>query len=317
MTERSNMLNTLENINLRTFNKALPFDNETNPLHRSVNSDHATIKCKVEYSDGTSVIMSASNISNKEYHKYNKNGPLSKTHMYVETNDSQWLLKKTQFQMDQLLCEIATMDVQIILEGYYDFFVDIQQQKKNSTYELVSVLDDPAHKFKGTPKNIAGILINTSKVSIMERGIETIQYDVDKQFRSPWVRIKTEKGYELIIVAIHLPGNDAQFPEAAIRALCNTLKKCKETSADVIAIGDFNTVPENIEKVAIPEFSVVEPKYLTHFNPYNQVAVYDNALYHLQSTEARISLMGCESLPDDSFRLVEGLNNSFLLNGKT
>jgi hypothetical protein len=315
LTDRSNMHNTLESINLRTFNKALPFDNETNPLHWSVNSDHATIKCKVEYTDGTSVVVSASNISNKEYHKYNKNGPLFKTHMYVETNDSEWLLKKTQFQMDQLLSEIATMDVQIILEGFYDFFDEMQQQK--NPYELVSLLDDPAHKFKGTPKNIAGILVNTSKVSIKERGIETIQYDVDKQFKSPWVRIKTQNGHELIIVAIHLPGNDAQFPEAAIRALCHTLKKCKEMSADVIAIGDFNTVPENIEKVATPEFSVLEPKYLTHFNPYNQVAVYDNALYHLQSAETRISFMDSKSLPDDSFRLIEGLNNSFLLNAKT
>lgn len=302
--------------NLCSFNKAVPFDYETNPLPLEVNSDHATIKCRLEYADSTTFTISASNISNKEYHKYNKSGPLYKSHMYVPTNNSEWLLTKTQFQLDQLLTEMASLDVQVILEGFYDFYQDMLKTK-DSAYTLISLLDEPQHKFTGSPKNIAGILVNTSRASITERGIMTVVYDNDKKFKVPWVKITKSEVLEkeLVICAVHLPGNNEQFPKTALEALHTSLKNYITYNTDVIAIGDFNTVPENIEIVTKTSelFKVLEPKYLTHFNPYNQVAVYDNVVYHLNSKDTTISLLDRGNLPTDSVKLIESLEQCYRL----
>jgi len=51
-------------------------------------------------------------------------------------------------------------------------------------------------------------------------------------------------------------------------------------SEEIIAIGDFNTVPKNIMAVMNgSNLSVMTPTYMTHINPRYEVVSYDNVVW--------------------------------------
>lgn len=298
------------NPNLQTFNHAMPFD-ELSPDIK-VNSDHASIACLLKYPDFTFTI-GATNISNKEYHKYFGSGPFKSTHMYVPTNDSTLLQSKTELQMNSIIEEIThNIDVQIIIEGYYDFYTNLMA--KLPDYKLVSVLNNRNHGYESSPENISGILISP-KVKVIETGTYQILYSENNKNATliiPWVRI-SYLDRSLIILAVHLPGCDSQFPSSALFGLNKYILYLKEKyNEDIIAMGDFNTVPENITS-SMAFAKIVEPKYLTHINPNNDVAVYDNAVYNFKSTDIEIELLDIETQPEDSKAFVKCLNENYML----
>ncbi len=296
---------------LSTFNRALPFG-KSNPIDLKVNSDHAAIKCCIIYSD-TELKIGAVNISNKEYHKYFQKGPFAHTHMPASTSSTDWLVSKTAQQLDQIIQEISSdLDVQIIVEGYHEFFTNLGTK---TSVKLVSVLDKPAHGYESSAKNITGILLNESKVKLIESDVIQISYkdgSKDSKLIVPWAKI-SRQGHELVVAGVHLPGCESQYPSEALEELGKIIGQLEQKfHVDIIAMGDFNTVPANIMK-SLPGIKLIQPKYLTHINPNNDVAVYDNAICHLVSSDISVELLGLDSIPADSKALVQSLNASYVL----
>lgn len=283
--------------NWSDFNSALPLDGSS--LSPLVKSDHSQIICQVVYPNAN-LTVSAYNISNKEYHKYfTTNDSFKRTHLADSNPSSPFLLDKMSKQMDQIL--ESDLDIQIIVEGYYDFFITMSDRinKTNTSHRLISVLDNTGHPFMNSPRNVIGILINMSKIEIISKGIP------DGEF--PWVHIKIKDRY-LIILGIHLKGNESQFPTGALTELNSIISIMKSTypTSDFIAMGDFNTTTYNVMSV-LKNVTVIKPTYPTHMNPLCQVVAYDNTIYNAYNADMEISLRPFNLLPPDSNAFVQGL----------
>ena len=233
--------------------------------------------------------------------------------MPASTSSTDWLVSKTAQQLDQIIQEISSdLDVQIIVEGYHEFFTNLGTK---TSVKLVSVLDKPAHGYESSAKNITGILLNESKVKLIESDVIQISYkdgSKDSKLIVPWAKI-SRQGHELVVAGVHLPGCESQYPSEALEELGKIIGQLEQKfHVDIIAMGDFNTVPANIMK-SLPGIKLIQPKYLTHINPNNDVAVYDNAICHLVSSDISVELLGLDSIPADSKALVQSLNASYVL----
>ena len=319
---------------LNGFHTGAPF-NETNPLNPLVTSDHAAIITTLKYNNSQATI-GAVNISNKEYHPYfelGDNPPFKNTHMFVP-DDSQdpvkkaWLISKTESQMNTLVKDLLVnkVDIQIIVEGYYDFLTELEDRLQQiNNYKIISVLNDPTHTYKGKQHNITGIIVNTTKFKIDNSGVILQMYveaeyiktngPVPKESRLilPWTRvINLETGMPLIVFGVHLPGCNSQFPKTAIGELYKIMQqfRIKYPGDDIMSLGDYNTVPWLIKEV-MKDVNILPPKYPTHINPSSNIASYDNVIYWLTGNCAQsIEYKDYTELPQDSQALVLSLVNS-------
>jgi hypothetical protein len=316
-------------MDLNGFNKGLPF-NDDHPLSEHVNSDHSAIGCVIKYDNDHQVVIKAVNISNKEYHPYfglGDNPPFKNTHMYVpkdckDQNKKDWLITKTKEQMDGLVDDITNdrLDIQIVIEGYFDFFVELEQrleQASPNTFKIISILNNKDHGYNGSPKNITGIIVNTKRFEIFQCDTIVQDYredDKNSKLILPWVKVCDKLTSTcLIVLGIHLPGCSSQNPKGALVELNKIMNSLYETHQnDMVALGDYNTVPNNIRSV-FANVSVLTPLFPTHINPNNDIVTYDNVSCIFNGVNAKsIELIDIENLPVDSGELVKSLRASFI-----
>lgn len=317
-------------MDLFDFNKGQQFDENTE-LNINVKSDHAEIRCEI-LKDNLKINVGAFNISNKEYHPYfglNESAPFRKTHMYVPKNSedemkNKWLLYKTEKQLMDIVKNFAKqLDIYVIVEGYYEFYNTLSEKLKtiNMNFEIINILKDKEHGYTNKPWNITGIIVNTDKFQIEKFEIikETYQEEQepgkfrDSKFITPWVKLTHKQtNYEFIIIGVHIAGCESQNPKNGLKKLSETINRLKkENNCDIIALGDFNTIPNNIMKNVTQK--IVEPKYPTHINPYNQICVYDNIIYELkdENENIKIHMLDLNETIHDSNNFVKSLIENF------
>lgn len=291
---------------LSTFNKSNGFE----ILPKEVVSDHASIG--IQFDEHINIL--ANNISNPEYHKYfSTNKSFTKTHMNTNKNDSdvtkkKWLEDKTAKQIVDIIDNIKSgkWDVQIIVEAYDDFIKKISSGLNDYKHQIVSILDLEPDKYLNQPKNITAILIKESeKLRIVQTFIRVVTYTDDDQIQSktfnvPICYLKNNiTNMAFIILAIHLPGNDQQFPEMAATELKKIMTELHEKTPDhaIIAMGDYNTIPANLQKIFLNSpFMVYNPLYATHINPNCEISVYDNIVYWIPSKNQEIGTQTGQTL---------------------
>lgn len=305
-------------MNLREFNRGIQFG-MNNPLHLSVNSDHAMVGAKIKLSN-SQLIMKSVNISNKQYHfcfGMEESYPFRHTHLFVPKNcqdqdKNKWLLAKTEKQLSDLMNDLLKdkVDVQIIVEGYYEFYKKLGECL-GLDYKIISALDDT---YKDKPFNVTAIVVDTTKYKIIESDVIQQQYTedgTDKKSRLivPWVLLETQTGDRVMFIGIHLPGCESQFPRVAVEKLYENImllhQKYKE---NIVLAGDFNTIPNNLEKI-MSDVKLLDPKYPTHINPNNDVVCYDNVMY-INDGNMEIELLNMEDMHSDTQYLIKGLFNS-------
>lgn len=262
-------------------------------LDQSVNSDHAEIQCVY---DG--ITFASLNISNKHYHTYfsmDQNGPFRLTHLAVTSESSieqqTWLKNKHHIQINNIKNNLYSglIDVYVIQEAYVEFVHDLRNSLANN-FELHHVsLDNFSPE-----KNITVIIVNRSKLDIVDRQIYRASYNE--------IGNKPDRMSELVVptvtltnshmtpqkfvtcAGVHVGGNAAQYPKYGLMELQHILANICEKN-NVIALGDFNTTTSNIRsimnhsRVSRNRLLVSEPLYPTHINPFNEVVAYDNIVY--------------------------------------
>jgi len=324
--------NTLKHLNLNSFNKGTPFTN-SNKLDKNVNSDHSAIGCVLEYDDENPIIVQAVNISNVEYHKYfelGDNPPFKQTHLSVPKNckddkKNKWLISKTEIQMKNLINDLVTekVHIQIISEGNYDFLTKMyfKLNELGFNFKMISILNTENHGYVGKPSNITAIIINTSIFEIIEHDTFTFLYKEeqnggilrDSKLVLPWARILNKKtGKSLVVLGIHLSGCDSQNPKGGLSELNRIITCFNDTfKDDLIALGDFNTVPKNIRKQLL-NVQVLTPLYPTHMNPDSNIVAYDNISYILTGGGIKsINLLDLCDIPIDSQALVTSILKNY------
>jgi hypothetical protein len=277
-------------MNLRSFHRSTPFES----LLEKINSDHASIGLHFE-----SINILANNISNPEYHKYYNeiggafvNTPMNCRKDDLDLSKRNWLQNKTINQVDEIVQNFKNgeWNVQIIVESYVDFIDSIKEQLDEKQYVITSVFNDEPHNYqdKNKCKNITSILVNLDKLDHVNSFIKKVIYKEDEhKFEStlivPIVVLKNKlRNNYFIVVGVHIPGCNSQFPLVALQELHKILGDlCNEYDLPIIIMGDFNTIPENLEQVFSPLFKINKPLYPTHINPRCEIAVYDNIMYYL------------------------------------
>jgi hypothetical protein len=182
-------------------------------------NDYASVACRIEHSDSI-LTIGATNLNNKEYQKCFK--------------------FKDEFQINDIVEDIRlNFNVYVITEGYYDFYVKLMA--KLSDYKLINI-SNTNYGYEKLP--ISGILIGPN-ITLMNNSIHQITYlenNISMNLVIPWVRI-SYSSHILIIVTIHLPEYNPQFPFPALSELNGFILELKEKyNGDIITIGDFNTI---------------------------------------------------------------------------
>lgn len=275
-------------MNLLTFNKGKQLSN----LSTNIFSDHAAIGICFD-----NVKILSNNISNPEYHKYFAKGPFANTHMNTNKNDAneskrKWLEEKTVKQIKEFVDNVKNekWDIQIIVEAYVDLLNSISQKISNYTHKIVSILNVEPERYQNENKhkNITAMIINESKLELLSFSIKKINYiEINSTSTStlilPICYLKNKETKKLlVVVGVHIPGNSEQFPVVALTEFKKVLNEI-QANYNIIAMGDFNTVPANLESIfSGSKLKVLNPLYPTHINPNCDIAVYDNIVYNTQ-----------------------------------
>jgi hypothetical protein len=271
---------------------------ELDPL---INSDHASVGVKI----GSLRIM-ASNISNPEFHKYFSSGPFKTTHLNTSKTDPDptkraWLHAKIQLQINQIVEGFVDdkWDCYVIIEAF-NYFVDQLKTKLfktgfGSSYGIIGTYDHTNHT---DCKNKTIILVNLKRQHSLIRSNEILQkthisYNdktTSRTLEIPVVRMKDLFNGKLVTVfGVHLSGCDNQFPANAITILKDSIRESPDEN--IIGIGDFNTVPNNINTIVDKSnIKVITPLYLTHINQRYEAVAYDNIIYSGNIKPEQLSL---------------------------
>lgn len=321
-------------LDLNGFNKGVPFDNKNNPLNPAVRSDHAAIYGVLSYNDSTQTIIGCINISNKDYHANFGLGPTPpfiNTHMYVPEESADiskkiWLDTKTNEQLDDIIYDLKekVIDIQVVVEGSYDFFSKLRERLNcnGNNFAIISILNNNSQAYKNKPWNVTGIIVNNSKFKVIDYNI--IQQDYSEEHGTiihkprtlivPYVRVMDLISKRcLIVLGVHIPGCISNFPRGGLEQLSAIIKQLRRKyTDDIVAIGDFNTCPNNI-KQAMKEVNIAPVPYPTHINPNSEIAVYDNVVYVFNTKDAQsIEIAGTSALNDDSKAIVSSMINNFM-----
>ena len=288
-------------MDLDTYNKGVAFGDGVE-LDPKANSDHTAIQIVLNDS-----VIGSINISNKAYHHHFNKGPFEKTHMNTQ---SEWLDEKAKFQQRQLIDDLVkgVPDVQIVVEGYYQFLTELSLGPS----QMVSVLDRADHGLEHSTKNITALLVNTDKYQIEQSGIYQTKYiedpDISRKLVVPWVHLIRQTDSvkkSLFVLGVHVPGCDSQFPKQGLVRLNDFMETISGSyDADIVTMGDFNTIPNNIRKI-MTNFSVLTPEYPTHINPNLDIVSYDNIVYKL--SDGKISQTPIGDMHEDTQALVKSL----------
>lgn len=306
----------MADINLSTFNQGKAFS-VTHPLDVNVCSDHAEVK--VQFG---SIKLGTRNISNGEYHKYFTKGPFEHTHMPCNP-DHPWLADKIATQTKYIVDELVNkeVDILVIQEGYFQFYQDLKSQLGDD-FQFCSVLNNQNHGYENSNKNITAIIVNTKHLDVLEANVLEEEYESedDKQVAvkpkiiMPHVKVMDKSSsQQLMCFGVHCPGWSNQFPKKGLmmineiinREITRVLLENESLTImpNMIALGDFNTVPDNIR--AVTKFKVLPPMYPTHINPRCEVCAYDNVVYN--SFDTVVKYFPLESLSMENQSLVESL----------
>lgn len=269
-----------------------PFDSDINQLNPRVLSDHAEIALGLP--DGNNIL--AWNISNPKYHPYFSYGSTFKnSHLYVEKPYDErglmqpWLRQKIDTQLETLTNNFVDQKfpIQVVIEGFDGLYNSIERRLAGLPYTIIR---DKSSE-QNTLSNISGIIVDTSQYWVLCYNISSVNYvaledaSKEKSMIYPWVKLKHKTScYVCIVIAAHVNGCGSQFPVSGLGTLRNFMIKLSEhEKCDVIAIGDFNSPPDNVKKIFYQEnistpFNVMSPNYLTHCNPNSQAAKYDLAI---------------------------------------
>lgn len=284
-----------------------PFGKD-NPLHPEVKSDH----CEVSVLSSDGHIISAYNISNPAYHKYfanDANGVFAQTHL--ANTEPDFLARKVELQSKMLAERLLTsqVSIQIVVEGYETFFIDLQERLSSGSFHLL------AEKPEGwsQTKNITGIIVDTSKFKVIESSVITVDY-VDSEnegrrsvLRVPYVHLQNLVSKEgLVVAGVHVPGAASQYPKDGLAQLGIVLTTLWEKfKVDLVAMGDFNSTPDRVAPHV--EGTVLEPDYFTHANPrFPAASKYDLAV--VKSANASVyEVQPLSAVSEESQLLAKGL----------
>ncbi len=305
------------------FTSILPF-NQENPLKNGVFSDHAEIALKVD-----DRVINVWNISNPEYHcyfKYGDNPPFHHTDLFVNKPFEDDLMNKgLRDKIDEQINIIATrfvkgeVNVQIIMEGFDSFYNGLTDRIKELGSNNFQIFKNS--NLKG---NVTGILVDTSKFSILKSGgsianyIETEDFDKEKQLRNPFVHIKDKStGKSMVVVGVHVHGCNSQYPKGGLKALVEVIEQIFELNfgkSDVIAAGDFNTTPmyareSIIEKIKYKSILLNAP-YSTHVNPKSQAANYDQVVIVQGDAATKYEMLSASEVSIASQNLITSIEIS-------
>jgi hypothetical protein len=314
------------------FNPVLPFSAE-NPLEAEVQSDHAEISIKTPDNH----IINAWNISNPSHHHYFKSGPkppFFNSHLYVEKpfvdgKLVERLERKVADQIDTIAQRFVSgkVNIQIVPEGYETFYKRLSEKIRSygqGDFQIVSFLDNKPTNWS-TEKNVTGILVDTSRFSILDKGIidskylEEGDFNKEKAFYLPYVHLKDKRtDREIVVSGVHITGCDSHDPKTGLETLAKTMLQLNAKTAgsvDVLAAGDFNTTPETIRKYLGSTMSgaafrpvVLQPTYPTHINPRSEAAIYDQAvLLPCREAEHGYEVLGEDSISPASQALVTSI----------
>lgn len=291
------LANPFDPFNQESFNPISPFTLE-NPLASEVQSDHAEIGLHI--SDRH--VLNSWNISNPAYHCYFKFGdkpPFHQSHLFVNKPYNEGVMdpvlaKKTEDQIATIAERFTKgqVHIQIIVEGFESFYEKLAAKIKEAAhpqFALVSLLNQKPDNWENH-KNVTGILINTSRFSVLNSGVISKKYeeaeDAGKKndFCLPFAHLRdTEREDALIVAGVHVSGCKTQHPKSGLETLAKTMKELDEANtfepADVIAAGDFNTPPrfakESMLGLLDSRGILLNPEYPTHVNPRSEAANYD------------------------------------------
>lgn len=275
--------------NLESLTQIIPFDDK---FSKSIYSDHG--ECAV--CTPNNVVINSWNISNPQFHKYfnmGTNPPFKNTHLYG-TNPADFQGKITaQVELITKRLILGEVAIQVIVEGYVGFFDQVKEkfaQQGFSNYAIVSILQHEPQNWNPT-WNVTGILINTQIYNVLNSGVLQDKYleEADNKTKdsiTPYVYLEERvTGYKFILVGIHVSGTNNQYPVSGIRHLLKVLTDLKDQQEeyDVLAMGDFNTIPKNtkecIKNLANLKADLLMPRYPTHVNPLSQFGIYDFGLF--------------------------------------
>ena len=305
------------------FTSILPF-NQGNPLKNGVFSDHAEIALKVD-----NRVMNVWNISNPEYHcyfEYGDNPPFHHTDLFVnkpfvdEVMDK-GLQDKTNDQINTIATRFVKgeVSIQIIVEGFDSFYKDLNdkiQELGSDNFQIIRNTD-----LKG---NITGILVDTSKFSILTKGVSYVKYneiedsDNKKEMRNPFVHIKDKSsGKSMVVVGVHVSGCGSQYPKSGLKTLMEIIEQIYELNlgkSDVIAAGDFNTPPMNARESIIETMKhqaiLLNAPYPTHANPKSQAANYDQVVIVQADTTIKYEMLQAPEVSVASQNLIKSIEQS-------
>lgn len=252
----------------KTFTKILQF-NEDLPLSRQVVSDHAEIIAQTPYGD-----ISSWNISNPLHHHYfgmAETYTFSKTHMF---NDTEWISSKVNLQIQSIVSDLMSGKVvaYIIVEGYVEFYKELEKYLNPSEFSIFYDKDQPSLNDEDNMNllNITGIIVNLKVFNIKLFKLYTEIYEEESDIIKPG-EIRKKRLFNIPVVylehgdntlvlgGVHIHGSNSRNPKTGLNLLRDTLMDIKnqgisfpgrkDTTLQIIFMGDFNTIPKNVGEI--------------------------------------------------------------------
>jgi hypothetical protein len=209
-------------------------------------------------------IINIWNISNPTYHcyfKYGDNPPFHNTHLFVENPFLEESMDKgLAAKSDSQIMTIAErfvkgeVNVQVIIEGYESFYNKLADKINalgHKEFRFISMLNEKPLQWDAK-KNVTGILIDTSRFSVLESGVKYIKYkyreeqssNQEKEFCLPFAHIRDKAtDHAMVIAGVHVNGCASQYPKTGL-----------ETLAGIIILGE-----KTLEKYEILPASHLSP----------------------------------------------------------
>ena len=292
------------------------FDSESSDfkLSEKVMSDHAELSYKI-FIGKELFHLKVFNMSNGKYHPYfkpsqsNPNPTFGSTHLCVDADKvktDEWLKEKFGKQCDEIILDSHWVDIQIIVECSWSVIENLKPYLPNNRFILHQENTD--EKFSKSEDNMTIIIIDTSKLKIIDSGFKTFTYKEigntwDSKLTVPFVQLETLEKESFLVYGVHISGCASQNPSNGNKILMDLLK---DTNLDnVLASGDFNSPAENFQKNLPENYSLLKPLYPTHANPNCQISAYDHLVFKGKTMQLKQSSL--DSVGPTSTAFVECL----------
>lgn len=314
------MLSQIFPFDSESFNPIFPF-NQDNPLKPGVQSDHAEIAIKAD-----NRVINIWNISNPIYHcyfKYGDNPPFHHTDLFVEKPFVDGVMdislrEKINDQINTIAKRFVKgeVNIQVIVEGYEAFYSELIDKINSLGIEEFKIIRQSNSK-----GNITGILIDTSKFTIIESGVICSKYleaEAEKELTTPFAKLEDKSNSKImVIMGVHVNGCGSQYPKNGLETLAGVIRQIQETllgNSDIIAVGDYNTPPMHARASVIellkPEAVLLKAPYPTHVNPKSEAANYDQVVILQHNAEATYEMLPASHLSIASQNLIDSIKEN-------